>query len=78
MVGVAQGIMALSFALCLLIIPLWLMTRIFGRGRCSRGTSEEERNKIERLLQIAETMEKRLVTLEAILDKQHPNWRHDL
>lgn len=78
MVEVAEGIAALSITLCLLMIPIWFMTRLFGRSRCSTGTTEEERNKIERLLQIAETMEKRLVTLEAILDKQHPNWRHDL
>jgi phage shock protein B len=80
MVAVAEGIVALSLALCVLIIPLWIMTRIFGKNGSSRidGGGEEEKRKIEHLLGQAEVMEKRLQTLEAILDKQHPNWRSEL
>jgi Phage shock protein B. len=80
MVAVAEGIVALSLALCVLIIPLWLMTRIFGKNNGSRyhGGAEEDKSKIEHLLGQAEVMERRLQTLEAILDKQHPNWRSEL
>ena len=80
MVAVAEGIVALSLALCALIIPLWIMTRVFGKKDGGRvdGGAEEEKRKIEHLLGQAEVMEKRLQTLEAILDKQHPNWRSEL
>lgn len=79
MVAVAEGIIALSFALCVLIIPIWIMTRVFGKNsRRSEGGAEDEKRKIEHLLGQAEIMEKRLHTLEAILNKQHPNWRSEL
>lgn len=80
MVSAAWGIVALSLALCVLIIPIWIMTRLFGKpgGGSLVGTSEEEKRKIEHLLGQAEAMEKRLHTLEAILDKQHPTWRSEL
>lgn len=79
MVAVAEGIVALSLALCVLIIPLWILMRVFGKGGSrAEGGAEEEKHKIEHLLGQAEVMEKRLQTLEAILDKQHPNWRREL
>ncbi len=80
MVAVAEGIVALSLALCVLIIPAWIAMRVFGKNGSSRIESgaEEEKRKIEHLLGQAEVMEKRLQTLEAILDKQHPNWRREL
>lgn len=80
MVEAAGGIVALSLALCVLIIPIWIMTRLFGKDGAKNvgGGSEDEKRKIELLLGQAEVMEKRLQTLESILDKQHPNWRSEL
>jgi phage shock protein B len=79
MVAVAEGIIALSLALCVLIVPAWIAMRVFGKGGSRvEGGAEDEKRKIEHLLGQAEVMEKRLQTLEAILDKQHPNWRSEL
>lgn len=80
MIEAAGGIIALSFAICVLIIPIWIMTRLFGKTGCGQvgGGAQEEKRKIEHLLGQAEVMERRLQTLEAILDKQHPNWRSEL
>ncbi len=80
MIETAGGIIALSFAICALIIPIWIMTRLFGKTGDGQvvGGAQEEKRKIEHLLGQAEVMEKRLQTLEAILDKQHPNWRSEL
>lgn len=78
MIAIAEGIVAISIALCFLAIPVWLLSRLSGRRRMCAGGSEDDKQKIEHLLGLAETMEARLVTLEAILDKQHPNWRREL
>jgi phage shock protein B len=80
MIEAAGGIIALSFAICVLIIPIWIMTRLFGKPGSAQvgGGAHEEKRKIEHLLGQAEVMERRLQTLEAILDKQHPNWRSEL
>lgn len=79
MVAVAEGIVALSLALCVLIIPLWILTRLFGKGRAANDAPvQDEKGKVEHLLGLAEAMEKRLLTLEAILDKHNPNWRREI
>jgi Phage shock protein B. len=40
--------------------------------------SEADKRKIEELLAMADKMENRIETLESILDKQDPNWRHGI
>lgn len=62
---------------CVMVAPIWIVVHYWSR-RNSGDTSREDKQKIEELLNMAATMESRLVTLEAILDKQHPNWRHEL
>lgn len=62
---------------CIIVAPIWIVVHYWSR-RNSGNTSAEDKQKIEELLNMASTMESRLVTLEAILDKRHPNWRHEL
>lgn len=62
---------------CVIVAPIWIIVHYWSR-RGNGDTSREDKQKIEELLNMASTMESRLVTLEAILDKQHPNWRHEL
>lgn len=79
MQAMAEGLIALSFALCVLMIPIWLYTKLFKKTFIKTAENpEDEKRKIEELLNLADTMEKRIQTLEAILDKQHPNWRYEL
>ncbi len=79
MLAIAEGIAALSLALCFLALPVWIFSRLARRHQQGHSDSGgDDKQKIEQLLGQAETMEARLITLEAILDKQHPNWRREI
>lgn len=77
MEGIIVLLMVPLIVFCVMVAPIWIIVHYWSR-RKSGDTSIEDKQKIEELLSMAEKMEDRLVTLESILDKQHPNWRHEL
>lgn len=62
---------------CIVVAPIWIVSHYRHKSRSSAESVAEDREKIETLLHMAEKMEQRIHTLEDILDKQHPNWRHE-
>ncbi len=62
---------------CVVVAPIWIVTHYRHKSRSSGESASEDREKIESLLHMATKMEERIHTLEDILDKQHPNWRHE-
>ena len=77
MEGVFIFLMVPMIVFMVMVAPIWIIVHYWSRRR-SGDTSIGDKQKIEELLGMATAMETRLVTLEAILDKQHPNWRHEL
>jgi len=63
------------------VAPLWIVFHYIYAGRDTKqGQMNEQgkdKEKIEELLSVANKMEDRINTLEAILDKQNSEWRHD-
>lgn len=62
-----------------IVAPIWIVLHY--RHKSRRVPVEEsaaDKEKIEELLALAERMEGRIETLEAILDRQDPNWRHEV
>lgn len=77
MEGIVFLLMVPMIVFCVMVAPIWIVVHYWSR-RKNGETSTEDKQKIEELLSMAAKMEERLVTLEAILDKEHPNWRHEL
>lgn len=77
MEGILLLLMVPMIVFCVVVAPIWIVVHYWSRRR-NGETSIEDKQKIEELLSMAAKMEERLVTLEAILDKEHPNWRHEL
>lgn len=77
MEGIVVLFMVPMIVFCVVVAPIWIIVHYWSR-RNSGETSMADKHKIEELLNMAATMETRLVTLESILDKRHPNWRHEL
>lgn len=77
MEGVVLLLLVPMIVFCVIVAPVWIVVHYWTRRR-NGDTSIEDKKKIEDLLNMAASMEGRLVTLEAILDKQHPNWRHEI
>ncbi|WP_075188100.1 envelope stress response membrane protein PspB [Teredinibacter haidensis] len=64
---------------CLFVAPIWVFMHYKQKGRSAAPEeSAADKKKIEELLAMADKMENRIETLESILDKQDPNWRHEV
>ena len=57
------------------VAPLWLILHYRSKKKTAGGLSEEDFNRLQTLSEKAEQMQKRVDTLERILDTETPNWR---
>ncbi|GAK87950.1 phage shock protein B [Vibrio ponticus] len=59
------------------VAPLWLILHYRSKRKTSGGLSQEDFQRLEALSQRAESMQKRVDTLERILDAESPTWRRN-
>jgi len=59
-----------------IVAPIWIVSHYVTNWRTSKGLSNDEAQTLEDLWQIAQRMEKRVKTLEAILDENVDGWRN--
>lgn len=65
------GILALT-----VVAPIWIVSHYVTKWKLSKGLSADEAQLLEDLWKTAQAMEKRVVTLEAILDDNVKGWRN--
>ena len=58
-----------------LVAPLWLFLHYRDQKISNKGLSLQDQEKLEMLLERCEKMQKRIISLQAILDKEAPQWR---
>lgn len=67
---------ALPLSLFLIFVaPLWLILYYRSQKQTSKGLSAADQVELQRLLTRTEQMQKRIISLEKILDAQAPQWR---
>ncbi|MBA5762603.1 envelope stress response membrane protein PspB [Vibrio sp. 404] len=59
------------------VAPLWLLLHYRSKRKTSSGLSQEDYQRLQTLSERAESMQKRVETLERILDAESPNWRRN-
>lgn len=59
------------------VAPLWLFFHYRSKRASDRGLSEDDYQMLQTLSTRAESLSKRVETLERILDAESPNWRQD-
>ncbi len=57
------------------VAPLWLILHYRSKRKTSSGLSQEDFQRLEKLSEKSESMQKRVDTLERILDAESPSWR---
>lgn len=77
MLGGLSALQGPLIVFCLVVAPLWIIFHYRHKNQVSAESSEQDREKIEALLNRATKMEDRVAVLEDILDKNHPQWRHE-
>ncbi|WP_162046602.1 envelope stress response membrane protein PspB [Vibrio taketomensis] len=59
------------------VAPLWLILHYRSKKKTSSGLSQEDYQRLQVLSERAESMQKRVDTLERILDAESPSWRRN-
>ena len=57
------------------VAPIWISLHYRSVSRSSRSLTDEDRESVEHMLETVDTLSERIVTLESILDADHPDWR---
>ncbi len=59
-----------------IVAPIWIIGHYVTKWRLAKGLSHDEAQTLEELWKIAQGMETRVKTLEAILDDNVEGWRN--
>lgn len=57
------------------VAPIWLVLHYRSKKQSNQGLSSDDQKKMQSLIVRTETLQKRLVSLEQVLDKEAPDWR---
>ena len=58
-----------------IVAPTWIVMHYRSINRSSRSLNEEDREALDQMLATVDTLSERIVSLESILDSDHPQWR---
>lgn len=71
-----SGFFAFPLAVFFIFVaPLWLFLHYRSKGKTAQGLSQEDAQLLKSMTERADTMQRRVETLEKILDAESPNWR---
>lgn len=58
-----------------IVAPIWITMHYRSVNRSSRHLNREDQAQLEQMLLTVDRLSERIVTLESLLDAQHPQWR---
>jgi len=62
----------------IIVAPMWITMHYRSMNRSSRQLNHEDQARLEQMLLTVDRLSERIVTLESLLDDQHPRWRDRL
>ena len=68
-------IMAPIIVFMVIVAPIWIIMHYRTASKKAVGLSEDEQGSLDGLVDIANSLEDRVTTLESILDAETPDWR---
>ena len=63
-------------AFFIFVAPLWLVLHYRSRKQVNKSFSAENQEQLQALLNRTEQLQKRVISLEEILDHEAPQWRN--
>jgi phage shock protein B len=70
-----EMIMAPVIIFMVIVAPIWVIMHYRTASKKAVGLSVEEQQSLNELVEVADSMEQRIATLESILDAETPDWR---
>ena len=58
-----------------IVAPIWIVMHYRSVSRSSRSLTDDDRESIDTMLVTVDKLNERIVSLEAILEADHPNWK---
>ena len=58
-----------------IVAPIWIVMHYRSLNRSSRSLSDDDRQSLDEMLATVDKLSHRIVSLESILDADHPYWR---
>ena len=58
-----------------IVAPIWIVMHYRSLNRSSRSLSDDDRQSLDEMLATVDKLSHRIVSLESILDADHPDWR---
>ncbi|WP_293645575.1 envelope stress response membrane protein PspB [Thiolapillus sp.] len=69
-------LLALPIIFLVVVVPLWLILHYAYKARASKALSKADEETLADLWALSEKLEKRVDSLETILDREAPGWRN--
>ncbi|WP_457673532.1 envelope stress response membrane protein PspB [Thiolapillus sp.] len=69
-------LLALPIVFLVIVVPLWLVLHYWYKSRASKALSKADEETLAELWQLSEKLERRVESLETILDREAPDWRN--
>ena len=73
--SITEALFVPTILFMLIVAPIWIVMHYQSVKRSSRSLSEDDRHELDEMLATVDKLSERLVSLESILDADHPNWR---
>jgi phage shock protein B len=70
-----EALMIPMILFMVIVAPTWIVMHYRSLNRSSRSLSEDDREALDAMLATVDKLTERIVSLESILDVDHPNWR---
>jgi phage shock protein B len=68
-------LLVLPIVFLVVVVPLWLVLHYWYKSRASKTLSKADEETLAELWQLSEKLERRVESLETILDREAPEWR---
>lgn len=69
---------AVATLFVIFVLPIWVFGHFWAKSRQNRGVTPEMEKMLEDMWRRARDMDRRMQSLETILDAETPHWRRDV
>ncbi|WP_456413225.1 envelope stress response membrane protein PspB [Thiolapillus sp.] len=69
-------LLALPIVFMVIVAPLWLVLHYLSKARTAKNLSKADEETLADLWTLSEKLERRIESLEIILDREAPGWRN--
>ena len=70
-----EELIAIPIVFMVIVVPLWLVLHYVAKFKATKSLSQADEETLADLWQLSEKLERRIESLETILDEEVPGWR---